>query len=254
MKTEIDKTTIVKNFFENSTNYLKNNFNIIIRKELVNCLLQDRKYETILDIASGDGSVSFPLLKPGVKLTLIDISSDMLLKAKENITGEFYDQVNFINGDFLKSGFENKNYDVIICLGLLAHINEPERTIEKISFLLKSDGIIVLQNTDSGHFYFKLIKLSEAIKRLFRKNAYGYEFNEISNKGLEKMFERYGLKISRRYRYNQSFLLFSRLLPSKFKYKFIKFIFGSLNNNRFAFLGCENIYFLEKEHDSTLRD
>jgi ubiquinone/menaquinone biosynthesis C-methylase UbiE len=148
-----DKSKIVKELFEDTALYLTYDYNLQIRKENLEALTRDLKYKSVLDMPCGTGSISLPLLKNAKTLTLIDISSNMLSIAKSNIPDDEKHKVTFINNDFFNIDIKPNTYDLVICLGLLAHVNSPEQLLNKLSHIISPGGYLIIQNTDSAHFY-----------------------------------------------------------------------------------------------------
>ena len=139
----IDKEKQVYEFFNETNNYLHKDFGIHCRKEILFDLLGQIKNKRILDIGCGNGMVS---LKYGHSnyLTLADISNNMIKISKDNAIVEEVDNVKF-----LVSSLENlkneKQYDIIIALGLLAHTNSLKSSIENLRKRLKKGGYLILQ-------------------------------------------------------------------------------------------------------------
>src|ERR1700746_976928 len=142
-----DKSKVVKELFENTELYLTYDYNLQIRKETVGAFTEGLSFTHILDIPSGTGAMSIPLLERTDKLSLLDISSNMIAIAKKNIPEKYVDKTDAVNADFFELDLPKNSYDLIICLGLLAHVNSPEQLINKIAGLLKPGGLLVLQNT-----------------------------------------------------------------------------------------------------------
>src|SRR5437899_5299730 len=91
----VDEVRLV---FENPDFYLKRSrYNIRIRMETINDFTQGHDYKRVLDIGCGDGSLSAPLLRAHNRLTLLDVSSAMLLKACDQIPRELIRHVEFVN-------------------------------------------------------------------------------------------------------------------------------------------------------------
>lgn len=240
------KSYRAKEFFNKTSIYLSGNFNIRIRSGVVKDFIKNFHFGNILDIACGDAAISVPLLDSTKKLVLLDISANMLREAEAKLTDEFKKNTEFICADFLTTDFQEETFDLILCLGFLAHSDDPFMAISRISGLLKPGGMLIIQNSDAGHFYFKMIKIAGFIKNIFRKDKYGYQFNEIKEKDLKLKFIESGLVLKRTFKYNQSFLFFSSIYSAAFKYKITSFLFGNASENRNKWLGSEGLYALIK--------
>jgi len=241
MNTKIDQ---VKSFFAQPEQYLKNDFNIRIRAEVIKGFVGDSVFGSILDLGCGNGAISLPLLRQADHLTLLDISQNMLSIARSDVPVEFLGKVETINEDFMRAELGSNSYDLILCLGVLAHVDSPINIITKMVSLLKPNGSIIVQNTDSRHPVSYLFKLYSALRNVLLPSP--YSLNRISGTRLMEIFSDQGLKLSAIYRYNLPFPGMIRIFSSDNLYKFIKKIYGTHTNNHFSWLGRECIYYFRK--------
>ena len=239
-----DKSKIVKELFEDTALYLTYDYNLQIRKENLEALTKDLKYDTVLDMPCGTGSISLPLLKDAKTLTLIDISSNMLSIAKSNIPDDEKNKVTFINDDFFNIDIKPNTYDLVICLGLLAHVNSPEQLLNKLSHIISPGGHLIIQNTDSGHFYSHLIRFYLGLKNIISKQP--YKLNKVKGAFLEHQVSKNGLQLIKTFRYNQSFLGLSNLFTNEKKYKLTRQFFGTVEKNKHAKWGSDVTYLFKK--------
>jgi 2-polyprenyl-3-methyl-5-hydroxy-6-metoxy-1,4-benzoquinol methylase len=99
---------------------------------------------SVLDVGCGTGLVSnlFALHRPNCKITAVDFS-DSIDYAQEFAKENNIDNVNWIKKDFLQFK-TNKQYDMIICCGVLNHIPEHQRALAKMKELPKPGGKLML--------------------------------------------------------------------------------------------------------------
>lgn len=239
-----DRSKIVKELFENTDLYLTYDYNLQIRKETVESFTEGMKFSSVLDMPCGTGAISLPLLDRTDKLTLIDISSNMLAIAKSNIPESKASKVELVNGDFFEMKLPENSYDLIICLGLLAHVNSPEQLLQKISKLLKPGGLLIIQNTDSSHFYSYLIRIYLGLKNVISKQP--YKLNLVKGNFVKKIVTENKLELKACYRYNQSFLGLSNLFSNKRKYRLTRGFFGDSKKNKNASWGSDYTYLFNK--------
>ena len=103
--------------------------------------LSDIEFENCLEIGCGTGKNTAWLLTKAKIITAVDLSNEMLAKAKEKINS---DKVNFIQANILKDwDFANTKYDLVSFSLVLEHIENLEPVFEKISKLI----------TEGGHVY-----------------------------------------------------------------------------------------------------
>jgi 2-polyprenyl-3-methyl-5-hydroxy-6-metoxy-1,4-benzoquinol methylase len=202
----------VQTFFNKTENYLHRRFEIKLRIELVSHLLGDLVNKKILDAGCGDGSLSLSYLEKN-QVVFCDVAENMLELVKRQIPEKFRSSATLYNGT-LEQYPVSDQFDVILCIGVLAHVDSVENTIERLSGLIKVKGLLVLQFSDAGHW----------LTRFNLKNSnYGYKLNTIYYKDLLKTCKDYGFILKREVRYH--FLLPGMgRFPDKFLFKFQKTI------------------------------
>jgi ubiquinone/menaquinone biosynthesis C-methylase UbiE len=147
----------IRAFFDHTDRYLINNCNIEIRRRVVRDLIANAMNFRILDLGCGDGSISLQFLDPTNSLTLVDISQNMLEVARSRTPSALQASVEYVSEDAARYQSPSK-YDLVLCLGLLAHVDAVESTLRNISKLLKGNGRCVLQITDADRISGKLTR------------------------------------------------------------------------------------------------
>lgn len=94
---------------------------------------------TILDVGCGDGTLCFKLSSCN-KVIGIDTSEDSIKIANQKNN---YNNVSFVNADYLKYNFKDK-YDVIIFVAAIHHMNMEEALIKAKSLLNKNGKILIV--------------------------------------------------------------------------------------------------------------
>ena len=120
--------------------------------------LLNPKATRIMDLGCGGGNYAVKLSSflPNVDCTLVDLSANMLVKAKERVSENISGSVTTIQGDYREVVFEENSYDVITAGTTLHHLREDqewESVFLKIYRALKVGGTfwindIVLSETD----------------------------------------------------------------------------------------------------------
>lgn len=225
----------VKQYFDNTETYIVNNYIIELRAQIIKKYLGDLKGKSILDIGCGNGKLTSYYSNLN-NITFIDISEEMIREARSNIKEDNLGNVKFICGDFLKTDIVGK-YDVIVLVGVIAHLDDIEIAFSKLNALLSKNGKLIIQFTNCNH----IISFFNFIKNKGFKNHYNYNLNRTSKKSIRSKLEGNGFKITKVIRYFPISPLFS-VLRNKVKYKYlVKFH----QYDFFANLGPENIYILE---------
>jgi 2-polyprenyl-3-methyl-5-hydroxy-6-metoxy-1,4-benzoquinol methylase len=237
----------VRRYFGESKNYLDiRRYMIEIRKETVRELTAGRVFRSVLDIGCGDGSISLPLLTVTGHLTLLDLSAAMLSRALAHARPELLANIETMNQDFLCASLKPGGYDLIICLGVLAHVEQPEPIIERVSQLLQPGGLLILECTDSAHFSNKLTLAVGQIRRNF-SGADSYRTKLVSAESVINIAQRNKLKLVSLYRHNVALPLMGKVFSQLALQKFIRWIFGDVKHNRNASLGKECIFAFESQ-------
>ncbi len=238
------KQQAVKTFYENTRIYLGQDYNIRIRSEAVNAFLSGKFFDNVLDMPCGNGMISLQNAALFKQLTLVDFSSNMMSEARKNAEKLSITQAQFIQSDIFDTQFPSNTFDLVISLGIFAHIGNPGQLVEELIRITKPGGYLIIQNTASDHFYGKLIHLYQWIKRKTGKSTYA--LNKVPRKWIEKEFQAH-CQLLNRYDYNQSFLGFSKLFSNEKKYRLTKQMFGNAGNNKNAWLGSDTIYLFQKQ-------
>jgi len=235
----------VKKFFEQTNIYFNYDYNIKIRTETVAEFIGDKRYNNVLDMPCGNGLISLKNSKQFNALTLVDFSENMIALAKQIAEQEKVTHVSFYCGDIFETNFNNEEFDLIISLGILAHIDDVDKFLNYIQSKVKKGGAIIIQNTNSKHFYSKLIRLYLGVRKLLGKDK--YTLNKVPASRVENSFKKAGFSCQKVFRYNQSFIGFSKLFSNDKKYELTRKWFGNAAHNKNAWLGSDYIYHFIKK-------
>jgi 2-polyprenyl-3-methyl-5-hydroxy-6-metoxy-1,4-benzoquinol methylase len=240
----------VRDYFTEPRNFLNiRRYVIEIRKETVRDFTAGRAFRNILDIGCGDGSVSMQFLDAANRLTLLDISDAMLSRALSKVRPELLENVDTINQDFLTATLKPDSYDLIICVGVLAHVERTEPLLEKIEQLLRPGGLLVLECTDCAHFTLQFSLMVGRIRGLFKKGS-GYRTRLISAASVLAIAQQSGLKLISEYRHNLALPLMGKVFSQAALQRIIRLIFGTAKRNRNAWLGKECIFAFELDRQT----
>lgn len=91
--------------------------------------------ERLLEVGCGGGHVL--RLFPECQLTGVDVSGEMLRKARRNLRGL---DVRLVKGELFDVDFEPRSFDGIICSEVLEHVIDPESILEQMQLLLAPGG------------------------------------------------------------------------------------------------------------------
>jgi 2-polyprenyl-6-hydroxyphenyl methylase / 3-demethylubiquinone-9 3-methyltransferase len=129
----------------------------------------------ILDMGCGGGIFTEALAKAGAIVTGIDLSETAIAVAKKHaeISGLNIDYFHEDITDYAKNKAEY--FDVIVCMELLEHVENPEKLIETLAACLKPDGKIffsTLNRTPTA--YCLAILAAEYVLNLIPKGTHDY--------------------------------------------------------------------------------
>lgn len=233
MKTELDNNKI-KTFFEAPEKYLHKDFGIKIRREIIESLVKELKFIHILDVGCGDASISLPLLNTHRTLDLVDLSSNMLSIAKSKIPQDLEGNVRLQNKS-LEDLNTNKKYELILAIGLLAHVPDVDKAISILYGMLAENGYMILQFSD----YSKLVTKMSFVTRDPNK----HKLNRIYKKNLLDLVAKNKLKLITQ-------ISFATIIPgmgvlnNDSLYKYCK---SSINNKFFSLINSEYILILTRK-------
>ncbi len=227
--------------FEDPDWYLQSRgYNIQIRTDTVSAFAQKAEYERVLDIGCGNGSISLPLLTPNNRLTLLDLSSTMLSIARSRIPEELLSNVETVNKSFMEAQLEPKSYDLILCIGVLAYVEDLQLFCAKLQSLLTPGGMLIVECTDSSHFISSLTLTVEKLRTLVVPPKVPLCLR--SSAIVERTFQGLGLLRKGSYRYALPLPVVRKCFSQAFHYRTIRAFFGPPLSNRNSWLGNECIY------------
>jgi ubiquinone/menaquinone biosynthesis C-methylase UbiE len=193
------KANKVVEFFNSPDNYLRRRFSINIRTAALQKLLRGVPKVSILDFGCGDGSISLQFLNEKTHLTMLDVADDMLQRCINNTPRHLLNNVEFICSP-LEDYVPQKKFDVVLCIGVLAHVEDLRLSLFKVADCVKPGGYCLLHITDWGSFFGKVIFAAAALNEMMR-TIYGYRVNKISASMLTEILSPLGMKLLKECRY-----------------------------------------------------
>ena len=99
-------------------------------------------FDNLLDVGCGTGEIlnSVKNIYPSASIYGIDISEEMLKKAKEKLL----DAAEISLGDAEHLPYENGKFDLLMCTDSFHHYPNPQKAIEEFYRVLKKDGYLLL--------------------------------------------------------------------------------------------------------------
>ena len=142
-----DNITLIRQAFETPQWYLTSTaYNIRLRAETISAFLKSDNVGEILDIGCGDGSLSRGLINPNNRVTLLDASQAMLKIATSRVPERLASNVQTINSDFMGASVEAQTFDLVLCVGVLAYVEDRKAFIAKVKSVVKPGGAVTRGN------------------------------------------------------------------------------------------------------------
>jgi len=158
----------------------------------------------VLDIGTGPGIIALLLADMGHSVTGMDLSEDMLKKAREN-AGRLNLQVQFKQGDAENIPFEDGSFDAVVNRHVLWTLPDPHKALTEWKRVLRPGGRLVIIDGNwyinlNGSYKNKIWRSSALplISVLERRNAFRRHVNPEWRKELPMTFEKrpeYDLKL-----------------------------------------------------------
>ena len=104
--------------------------------------IKESKNKTLLDCGGGTGENSCMFASLGFDVTGFDISPSSVRKAKQNAKNLDL-KISYFEADILNLSL-NEKFDIVFCMGVIQHTQDPVRAFKKISKYIKPGGILVI--------------------------------------------------------------------------------------------------------------
>jgi len=135
-------------------------------------------------------------------------------------------------------------FDLILCLGVLAHVDSPAALIGELARLARPGASVILECTDSYHFWGVPVVFYQKFLKLLRPEPYA--LNRLKNRQILRLCQQNGFEVTRLYRYGLPPLGASFVAGPDKLYRSIRWIFGPPEGNRNTWMGNQFIYRLKK--------
>jgi SAM-dependent methyltransferase len=159
------------------------------------CELAEGLSGRLLDCAAGTGEITCALLEPGRfnHATVVDISPTMLQSAKALLASQIKNaELEFVQSDVFAFKPSDSRFDLILCLGLIAHTGRLDILLPHLKSMLTPGGRIILQATLTDHLGTRLVRALASTTELARR---GYRISWFSQRNISDASDRAGLRI-----------------------------------------------------------
>jgi len=140
-------------------------------------LLHPSKKDVVLEVSGGTGLFTSKYVKKVKRVSMIDISPEMLKIAKKRLKDYKNVKINLGSADSLK--FKSYSFDKVVNNSAFHHYDKPNKVILEFNRVLKLKGKLIIIDWCNNPLYFKLFDL---FLKLFHKSYVGsYTTKEITN-------------------------------------------------------------------------
>ena len=177
------------------------------------CELASASAGRLLDCAAGTGEITCALLKSGrfSHATVVDISPAMLQSAKELLSSQIPNtELEFIRSDVFNFKPADSGFDLVLCLGLIAHVGRLDILLPHLKSMLAPAGRIILQTTLTDHIGARIVRAVTAQRELARR---GYRISWFSQRDIADAYHGAGLRIVEMRRHSLGIPFGDRLWP-----------------------------------------
>lgn len=167
--------------YDNSPNLL-----IEVEEPIVKSILQKLPLGRALDAGCGTGRYSKFLYALGHSVTGVDLSRDMLDKARSNNK-----QINFIEGDLTALPIESNSMDLAISALALTHLSNIDTALSELTRVIKIGGHIIISDIHPW-----IVELGGQADFYNKAGEYGYVRNHVHwHSAYIRAFSKNNLKI-----------------------------------------------------------
>jgi phosphatidylethanolamine/phosphatidyl-N-methylethanolamine N-methyltransferase len=147
--------------------------------------------DRVLDVGVGTG-LSLAEYPKHCTVVGIDLSTEMLSKAKKKITVNRYDNINVVSMDAMNAGFEDDTFDKVFISHVVSVVPDPYKLMSEVRRVCRKDGEVVVVN----HFKSRNRLLEKAEKIV---NPVCERIGWRNDLCLNEFIERSGIKVRRQY-------------------------------------------------------
>jgi|SRR5450759_4763650 len=231
----------VKRFFSKPELYFKNRTQIEIRKIISRTFVEGTRPTSILDLGCGDGSVSIQFLSGSTHIVMVDLSEEMLSIARKLVPHKWAANVQFVQANLTDLHFSPR-FDLVLCIGVLAHVPSVEKCIEIIAASLIPGGFCILQITRNESMLARLLHSYRSLR-----NISAHRLNTMTVSEIISLCKDNGLR-QVRYTNYAPLIPGMRFLPNTIVFEYQRLSMLSI----FSWIGSETMILLQKDGSSPI--
>ena len=114
------------------------------------------RHKTVLELATGTGSIAKNIVSSANHIEATDASSEMIAEARRDNQSA---KLHFSVQDMFHLPYADESFDVVIVANALHIVPEPEKALSEIRRVLKDDGVLVAPTfTHADNAFFGKVK------------------------------------------------------------------------------------------------
>jgi len=159
------------------------------------CELAGASTGRLLDCAAGSGEITCALLESArfPHATIVDVSPAMLQSARELLSSQVTNvELEFVHSDIFNFKPSDSGFDLILCLGLIAHVGRLDVLLPHLKSMLMPSGRIILQTTLTDHAGTRIVRAFTTHRELVQR---GYRISWFSQREMADACHAAGLRI-----------------------------------------------------------
>lgn len=126
-----------------------------------------------LEVGCGTGWISIGVATHSrAVITGIDLSENMLKRARSNAESEGIHNINFTKGDALKIPFEDNSFDCVYSHNMMHHLENPGTMLKEIMRVSKNNGAILVRD----------LKRLSRIETALHVSIFGFSYDSLMRK------------------------------------------------------------------------
>jgi len=155
--------------------------------------ITDLKSKKVMEIGAGTGRDSFPFLKQGAEVYVLDYSP-AAIRIISRLNAENSIKVNAILGDAFSIPVADNSMDIVFHQGLLEHFKDPLTLLKENVRVLKPGGLLLVDVPQKYHYYTVIKHILIALGKWFAGWETQFSINE-----LKKLAEESGVQVISQY-------------------------------------------------------
>lgn len=197
MQQRVKKHELVMRAFGEPGAYSRRRYYSRWRSEAVQAFVGPGRLRRLIDYGCGNGAISLPLAAQVDELVLYDPSPAALVAARDALPPDRAHHVTLLDSGI--GEWRAKPADLVLCVGVLAHVVDPFETLAEVSALVAPGGSLVLELTDFGHPLGRAQVWFSQIRARVRR--VGYSWNTLRAADVLARCDGLGLSLRGVYRY-----------------------------------------------------